>query len=112
MHIPIPLFVYGHSADGQPFYQETSTIALNVHGGSMRLEASVQLGQRLLVTNPENEHVQPCIVVFVGARLNGGVNVAFSFIAAIPSFWGSGCRDDFHGPEQDGEAWEASIGQQ
>jgi len=45
-HIPIPLFVYGHTPEGHPFYEETFTSAVNVHGGSMRLEASVQLGQR------------------------------------------------------------------
>ncbi len=105
-HIPIPLFVYGYSADGQTFYEETSTIAVNLHGGSMRMEAGVQLGQRLLVTNPANEHVEPCIVVFVGARLNGAVNVAFSFTAAMPSFWHCGADGE---PEEAAQAWEASF---
>jgi hypothetical protein len=86
-HSPIPLFVYGHKPDGQPFYEESFTTAVNVHGGSMHLETSVQLGQRLLVTNRQNECTQPCIVVFVGARLAGGVDVAFSFTAAMPYFW-------------------------
>lgn len=51
------------------------------------MENSVQLGQRLLVTNVENDCAQPCIVVFVGTRLGGGVDVAFSFTAAMPYFW-------------------------
>ncbi len=89
-HTPIPLFVYGHKPDGQPFYEDSFTIAVNVHGGSMHLETSVQLGQRLLVTNQQNECTQPCIVVFVGARLAGGVDVAFSFTAAMPYFWNDG----------------------
>jgi len=84
---PIPLFIYGYSSDGQPFYERTATIAVNVHGGSMRMETAVQLGQRLLVTNGENERSQPCIVVFVGARLGGGFEVAFSFTAAMIHFW-------------------------
>jgi hypothetical protein len=86
-HIPIPLFVYGHTPESQPFYEETFTSAVNVHGGSMRLEAAVQLGQRLLVTNQKNECALPCIIVFVGARLGGGTDVAFSFTAAMPYFW-------------------------
>ena len=86
-HIPIPLFVYGHTPEGQPFYEETFTNAVNVHGGSMRVEACVQLGQRLLVTNQKNECELPCIIVFVGARLGGGIDVAFSFTAAMPHFW-------------------------
>lgn len=88
-HLPIPLFVYGHTPEGQPFYEEAFTTAVNVHGGSMRLETSVQLGQRLLVTNQKNDCAQPCIVVFVGTRLGGGVDVAFSFTAAMPYFWRS-----------------------
>jgi len=86
-HIPIPLFVYGHKPDGHPFHEETFTSAVNVHGGSMRMEAGVQLGQRLLVTNQKNESAQPCIIVFLGPRLGNGIDVAFSFTAAMPYFW-------------------------
>jgi hypothetical protein len=86
-HAPVPLFVYGYDPEGHPFYERTATIAANVHGGSMRMERAVQLGQRLLVTNRENECSQPCIVVFVGARLGGGFEVAFSFTAAMMHFW-------------------------
>jgi hypothetical protein len=86
-HIPVPLFVYGHTTEGQPFYEETFTNTVNVHGGSMRMETDVQLGQRLLVTNQKNECELPCIIVFVGARLGGGTDVAFSFTAAVPHFW-------------------------
>ena len=56
---PVPLFVYGYAPEGQPFYERTETMAVNVHGGSMRMETPVQLGQRLLVTNRENECSQP-----------------------------------------------------
>jgi hypothetical protein len=86
-HAPIPLFVYGYAPEGHPFYERTETIAVNVHGGSIRMETAAQLGQRLLVTNRENECSQPCIVVFVGARLGGGFDVAFSFTAAMMHFW-------------------------
>lgn len=86
-HLPIPLFVYGYTPEGHPFYEQMATIAVNVHGGSMRMDTAVQLGQRLLVTNRENECWQPCVVVFVGARLGGGFHVAFSFTAAMMHFW-------------------------
>jgi hypothetical protein len=86
-HIPIPLFVYGHTPEGHTFYEETFTNAVNVHGGSMRMQAGVQLGQRLLVTNQKNEYELPCIIVFLGERLAAGIDVAFSFTAAMPQFW-------------------------
>lgn len=86
-HIPVPLFVYGHTLEGQPFFEETFTDAVNVHGGSMRMQTGVQLGQRLLVTNRKNECELPSIIVFVGARPDGAIDVAFSFTAAMPYFW-------------------------
>jgi hypothetical protein len=98
-HIPIPLFVYGHTPEGQPFHEQTFTSAINVHGGSMRMETSVLLGQRLLVTNQRNECAQPCIVVFVGAQLGGGIDVAFSFTAAMPYFWRSVGAGKLDAPE-------------
>ena len=107
--LPIPLFVYGHTPEGQPFYEETFTSAVNVHGGSMRMETSVQLGQRLLVTNQKNECAQPCIVVFVGTRLGGGVDVAFSFTAAMSYFWRNPRAGKFDGPEMEWD-WEESAG--
>ena len=99
--LPIPLFVYGHTPEEQPFYEETFTTTVNVHGGSMRMETSVQLGQRLLVTNEENDCAQPCIVVFVGTRLGGGVDVAFSFTAAMPSFWSNSAAGTFSSAEME-----------
>ena len=98
-HIPVPLFVYGHTPEGQPFYEEAFTSAVNVHGGSMRMEAGVQLGQRLLVTNQKNDCAQPCIIVFIGARLGTGIDVAFSFTAAMPHFWRNLGTGKFGGPE-------------
>ena len=108
-HMPVPLFVYGHTPEGHPFYEETFTNAVNVHGGSMRIEAGVQLGQRLLVTNQRNEWALPCIVVFVGARLGGGLDVAFSFTAAMPHFWGDPRTGRDGAPEIIWEPEESSL---
>jgi hypothetical protein len=107
--MPVPLFVYGHTPEGHPFYEETFTNAVNVHGGSMRIEASVQLGQRLLVTNQQNEWALPCIVVFVGARLGGGLDVAFSFTAAMPHFWGDPRTGQDCSPEMVWDPEESSL---
>lgn len=105
-HIPIPLFVYGHTPEGAPFYEETFTSAVNVHGGSMRMEVSVQLGQRLLVTNEKNDCAQPCIVVFVEPRRDGGVDVAFSFTAAMPYFWRTPGTDELSATDME---WEPAA---
>jgi len=85
--VQIPLFVYGHTSEGEPFYEDTSTVAVNAHGGLISMQAAVELGQRLLMTNRVNDRMQACIVIHASERADGGWNVAFSFTAAIASFW-------------------------
>ena len=75
----LPLFVYGYGPDGDPFYEHAHTIATNERGGLISMNTPVQPGQRLLITNKENECSQECVVEFLGARLARGVDVAFEF---------------------------------
>ncbi len=86
--IKLPLFVYGpYAPDGTPFYEQTETIATNDHGGLISMKTPVQPGQRLLVTNRENECSQECVVEFLGARLARGVDVGVEFPTPMPQFW-------------------------
>jgi hypothetical protein len=82
-----PLFVYGYGREGVPFYEQTQTIATNERGGLISMHTPVEPGQRILITNKENECSQECIVEHVGARLGRGVDVAFGFPAPAPQFW-------------------------
>ncbi len=88
--VKLPLFVYGYGPDGAPFYEQAYTIAANARGGLMSLQAPVQPGQRLLITNKENECSQECVVEFLGARLARGVDVGFEFSEPAPQFWATG----------------------
>ncbi len=85
--IELPLFVYGYGADGTPFYEQAQTIAINDRGGLISMKTPVQPGQRLLITNKENECSQECIVEFLGQRLARGVDVGFEFSVPMPQFW-------------------------
>ena len=87
--VKLPLFVYGYGADGNPFYEHAHTIAMNARGGLISLSTPVEPGQRLLITNKENECSQECVVEFLGARLSRGVDVAFEFSTPMPEFWGA-----------------------
>ena len=83
----LPLFVYGCDPAGVPFYEQANTIATNARGGLISLQTPVQPGQRLLITNKQNECSQECVVEFLGARLARGVDVAFEFAGSAPQFW-------------------------
>jgi general secretion pathway protein A len=85
--VTLPLFVYGYGADGNPFYENAQTIAMNPRGGLISMNTPVEPGQRLIITNKENECSQECVVEFLGARLARGVDVAFEFSAPMPDFW-------------------------
>jgi general secretion pathway protein A len=88
-----PLFVYGCEPDGTPFYEEAQTIATSEHGGLISLKTPVHPGQRLLLTNKENECSQECVVEFLGARLRRGCDVGFEFPTPAPHFWGAAETD-------------------
>src|SRR5262249_16180123 len=83
----LPLFIYGYWPDGTPFYEETQSIATTTRGGLVSMRTPMQRGQRLLITNKENECSQECVVEFVGANLARGVDVAFEFSVPTPHFW-------------------------
>ncbi len=85
--IKLPLFVYGCGPDGEPFYEHAHTVATNPHGGLLSMNTAVQPGQKILITNQQNEHSQECVVEFLGARLGRGVDVAFEFPNPMPEFW-------------------------
>jgi general secretion pathway protein A len=85
--VNLPLFVYGYGPDGIPFYEQAKTIATHARGGLISMHAAVQPGQRLLITNKENECSQECVVEFLGARLARGVDVGFEFSAPTSDFW-------------------------
>ena len=87
--VRLPLFVYGYGPDGTPFYEQAHAIATNARGGLITMQTPVQLGQRLLITNKENERSQECVVEFLGAHLSRGVDVAFEFSVPTPEFWGT-----------------------
>lgn len=85
----LPLFIYGYGLDGEPFYEHASTIATNERGGLMSLSTPVRPGQRLVITNKENERSQECVVGFLGAQLSRGIDVGFEFSNPMPDFWRS-----------------------
>lgn len=97
----LPLFIYGYWPDGTPFYEEARTIATNSRGGLISMQTVVQPGQRLLITNKENECSQECVVEFLGAKLARGVDVAFEFSVPAPEFWSA--AEANNRPTSDGE---------
>jgi hypothetical protein len=83
----IPLFVYGHTPDGNPFYEQTCTIVINGNGGLISMTSSVQTGQILVLTNEGNGQTQQCVVVSVQTQQTQSSYIAVKFPSPTPQFW-------------------------
>jgi PilZ domain len=66
---------------------EGMTQVVNAHGGLMRMTAELQLGQPMLLVNPQNKVEQACRVVRVEDTAEGDFAVAFEFDKPNPKFW-------------------------
>ena len=62
LNVQVPLFVYGYTPDGNPFFEDACTIAINTHGGLIFMPTIVRPGQRLLVTKEGDEQAKEGIV--------------------------------------------------
>jgi hypothetical protein len=77
--LSIPVRVYGHTPDGQPFRDETSTNAVSAHGGLLSLAPRVKRGQTVLLVNSFTQEERTCRVVYVKPQLWGKNKVALEF---------------------------------
>ena len=66
---------------------DISPFAVNAHGASIPLFASVKNGQRLKLVNPATGDEAECIVAHVGRRHADRMEVGVFFAFANPKFW-------------------------
>jgi len=67
--------------------EQTSTFSLNAHGVLVSLAATVTIGQRLIIQNPENWAKRAGRVTRVGRRYAGRTEVGIEFLEPAPDFW-------------------------
>jgi hypothetical protein len=67
--------------------EETHTLVVNAHGGLLKLEMEVLVGQPILLINPKSGMDAPARVVRVENPPGGYTAVAFEFDEAMPKFW-------------------------
>jgi hypothetical protein len=85
--LDIPVYVYGHGPDQEPFHEEAHTLHVNANGGLLLLSLPVKKGQKLLLTSTLTEKEQDCRVVFLGTERSRTVEVGIAFPLANPQFW-------------------------
>jgi len=83
----VPVFVYGTNPLHQPFHEEAFTLDLNDGGCLLSVAAEIVAGQRLLLTNIENQAERECRVIHVSKRMKGRVHAGVGFGQPVPDFW-------------------------
>jgi PilZ domain-containing protein len=66
---------------------EGLTQMVNAHGGLMRMQTELHVGQPMLLVNPQNKVEQSCRVVRIEDTADGDFAVAFEFDKPNPKFW-------------------------
>lgn len=66
---------------------EAMTQVVNAHGGLVKVQAELHVGQPMLLINPQNKVEQKCRVVRIDDTAEGDFAVAFEFDAPNPKFW-------------------------
>jgi hypothetical protein len=85
--VRLPVFIYGRTPAGDPFYEETQTILVNGYGGLISLSTPVRPGQELVMTNHGNDCTEQCVVVSVEVLAEDRRKIALKFPRPAPQFW-------------------------
>jgi hypothetical protein len=88
-HLELPVIVCGQSLNEEPLHEAARTLVVHPHGALIALDATVELGQELVLVNPKTKAEVACRVVGFESGKGGGkfsVEVEFSHSAA--KFWG------------------------
>jgi hypothetical protein len=84
----IPVRAAGKDSEGRKFRESSQTIVINAHGGLLYLQASLELGSELVITNPATEEEQECRIVYLGDTSEKGTRIGVEFLSPSPHFWG------------------------
>jgi hypothetical protein len=85
--VDVPVFVYGHAAGKDPFYEEAHTLGVSAYGGLLVLSANVRPGQKLILTNNSTQAELECTVVYLGPQRTKTTEVAIEFSLPNAKFW-------------------------
>jgi hypothetical protein len=88
-HLELPVIVCGQSLNEESLHEAARTLVVHPHGALIALDATVELGQELVLVNPKTKAEVTCRVIGFDSSKNGckfGVEVEFTHSAA--KFWG------------------------
>jgi hypothetical protein len=82
----MPIQVVARAAGTGHVSEGTFTSSVNAHGALICLSQKVEVGQKILIKNPETEEEQFVRVVGTNPR-EGRIEVGVEFLRPAPRFW-------------------------
>jgi hypothetical protein len=83
----VPVRVRGTDSQGNPFEEETETLAINAHGALTLVNARVTSGSKILLQHRRTQEEQECHVAFLGPVRAGKAEIGLEFSDPRPTFW-------------------------
>jgi hypothetical protein len=93
----IPVFVYGYRTRVDPFHEQAYASVVSENGGLLVMNARVQRGQPLLITNRVTQEERACRVIYAGEQEQGQRVVAVEFTESAEGFWRLTTRSETDG---------------
>jgi hypothetical protein len=85
--LAIRLYLVTTTALGETIQTEALTVAVNAHGGLLKVRADLLPGQPLTLINPKSKAEEKCRTVKTENLSNGEFALAFEFDRPSPEFW-------------------------
>jgi hypothetical protein len=85
--LQVPVIVQSRTREGKDVRENTQTVVVNAHGGLLKLQMDVKVGQPIVLINERSKAQQGCHVVRVETSEAGHSAVAFEFDQPAPQFW-------------------------
>lgn len=81
------IVAYGHTPEGEPFYEEARTINVSSHGALLELAVPVSVGQKLMLFNDTSNRHQICQIARTHVTATATFEVAVDFPVPHAEFW-------------------------
>ncbi len=81
------VLAYGHTLEGEPFYEEARTINVSSHGALLELAVPVSVGQKLMLFNDSSNRHQICQIARTRVTETAAFEVAVDFPVPHSEFW-------------------------
>ena len=86
--IDMPVEIFGQSANGKVFREETRTVVVNAHGALLIVASVQEIKSSLLLVNKRTKTEVQCRVIFHKETEKGRAELGVEFVSPQPRFWG------------------------